>query len=141
MFGLFRSDVDLDEFADEPRWFIEGLLRGEPDELAAERAGVSLEDVRQWAGDRKFRHALKRARNGIGRTTVAIDSGRPVDAPPDGGDLLVILDADGQVAGWKSVTECFACRVGGCTVHTGKRPASDPSPASGLFTIDKREGE
>lgn len=87
MFGLWRTDVDLDDLADEPRWFIEGLLRGESEEIAAQRAGVTLDVVRAWAGDAKFRVALKRARRGIGRAT-----------PEFASDLagVRVLDADGR---------------------------------------------
>lgn len=89
MLGLWRDEVDISELADEPRWFIEGLLRGEPEELSAQRAGATMEDVRRWSTDGKFRLALKRARRGIGCTTVTAGTAHTAE------DCTVTIRPDG----------------------------------------------
>ena len=94
--SIWRKDANVNDLEDQPRWFIEALLRGEDEEVAATRAGVTLADVRRWSSDRAFRGLLKRARQGIGRTQVILGDGR---GPGQGAlrDATVTIHPDGSV--------------------------------------------
>lgn len=106
--SVWAQDVSLDGLADEPRWFIEGIHRGEPDEIAAQRAGVTMSEVLRWSADHKFRGLLKAARKGGGFTTAIFP-----DAP---GQQPIVDTVD--------VTACLACKLGGCDRHSGGRARS-----------------
>lgn len=106
--GLWREDVNVDDLADEPRWFIEGVARGESEEIAAQRAGVTLEDVRRWTTDGKFRQALKQARRG--HTAATLIGG------DDDQNATTTVRPDGTVEVHSDV-RCFRCLTGCCDIH------------------------
>ncbi len=84
---IWRDEVNLDDLADAPRWFLEDVMRGEPEETAAERAGATMADVRVWSADKRFRSALKQARSGAGATTIiAVDDTATATVTTLGGD-------------------------------------------------------
>jgi len=68
-FGLLKSERDETEWCYEARDVIGFVGQGMTDSQAAERAGVSAEEMRAWKRQKGFRAALRRARRSGGGLT------------------------------------------------------------------------